>query len=60
MITYLWNDKSNDFFQQINHSLNVQLVILIIFKDIPFTTLFHKNPKGNLASDGITSYTENS
>ena len=49
--------KTNDFFSA-NHSLNVQVVILIIFKNIPFTTLFHINPKGNLASDGITSYTE--
>ena len=51
--------KINDFFSA-NHSLNVQLVILIIFKNIPFTTLFHRNPKGNLASDGISSYTDNS
>lgn len=48
------------FFQQINHSLNVQLVSVIFFLNIPFTTLFHVNPKGHLASDDITSYTENS
>lgn len=52
--------KTNDLFSANKPFFKRSTSKCNFFLNIPFTILFHVNPKGHLASDDITSYTENS